>query len=87
MRTGAFSGGSGEEALVIAAAAQICNHYGLITSMPSGMSDSKLMDAQAGYEKGITTLAAALVSWRPGRGARPSPRRTPGPSICCSATW
>lgn len=61
LRTGAFSGGSGEEALVIAAAAQICNHYGLITSMPSGMSDSKLMDAQAGYEKAITTLAAALA--------------------------
>ena len=61
LRTGAFSGGSGEEALVIAAAAQICNHYGLVTSMPSGMSDSKLMDAQAGYEKAITTLAAALA--------------------------
>jgi trimethylamine--corrinoid protein Co-methyltransferase len=61
LRTGAFSGGSGEEALVIAAAAQIANHYGLITSMPSGMSDSKIMDAQAGYEKAITTLVAALA--------------------------
>ena len=61
LRTGSFSGGSGEEALAIAAATQIANHYGLITSMPSGMTDSKTMDAQAGYEKGITTTAAVLA--------------------------
>jgi trimethylamine--corrinoid protein Co-methyltransferase len=61
LRTGAFSGGSGEEALVTAATAQLCNHYGLITSVPSGMTDAKTMDAQAGYEKAITTLAAALA--------------------------
>jgi trimethylamine--corrinoid protein Co-methyltransferase len=61
LRTGAFSGGSGEEALVMAASAQLCNHFGFITSMACGMSDSKLMDAQAGYEKGITTAALALA--------------------------
>jgi trimethylamine--corrinoid protein Co-methyltransferase len=61
LRTGAFSGGSGEEALVIAATAQLVNHYGLISSVPTGMSDSKTMDAQAGYEKGITTVAAILA--------------------------
>jgi trimethylamine--corrinoid protein Co-methyltransferase len=61
LRTGAFSGGSGEEALVTAATTQLCNHYGLITSAPSGMTDSKTMDAQAGYEKAITTLSAALA--------------------------
>jgi trimethylamine--corrinoid protein Co-methyltransferase len=61
LRTGAFSGGSGEEALVIAAATQLSNHYGLITSVPSGMTDSKTMDAQAGYEKAITTTAVALA--------------------------
>jgi trimethylamine--corrinoid protein Co-methyltransferase len=60
LRTGAFSGGSGEEALVMAACAQLCNHYGFITSMASGMTDSKIMDAQAGYEKAITTTALAL---------------------------
>jgi trimethylamine--corrinoid protein Co-methyltransferase len=60
LRTGAFSGGSGEEALVMAATAQLCNHYGFITSMASGMTDSKTMDAQAGYEKAITTLSLAL---------------------------
>ena len=61
LRTGAFSGGSGEEALVMAATAQLCNHYGFITSMASGMTDSKTMDAQAGYEKAITTTALALA--------------------------
>jgi trimethylamine--corrinoid protein Co-methyltransferase len=61
LRTGAFSGGSGEEALVIAATTQLANHYGLITSVPTGMTDSKTMDAQAGYEKAITTLAAVLA--------------------------
>lgn len=60
LRTGAFSGGSGEEALVMAASAQLCNHYGFITSMACGMTDSKVMDAQAGYEKAITTAALAL---------------------------
>ena len=60
LRTGAFSGGSGEEALVMAACAQLCNHYGFITSMASGMTDSKTMDAQAGYESAITTTALAL---------------------------
>jgi len=61
LRTGAFSGGSGEEALVIAAATQLANYYGLTTSVPSGMTDSKTMDAQAGYEKAITTTAVSLA--------------------------
>lgn len=61
LRTGAFTGGSGEEALLMAATAQLCNHYGLVSSVAAGMTDSKTMDAQAGYEKAITTTAAALA--------------------------
>jgi trimethylamine--corrinoid protein Co-methyltransferase len=61
LRTGAFTGGSGEEALLMAATAQLANHYGLITSVATGMTDAKTVDAQAGYEKGITTAAAALA--------------------------
>ncbi len=61
LRTGAFSGGSGEEALVMAASVQLCNHFGFITSAACGMTDSKTMDAQAGYEKGITATALALA--------------------------
>ena len=61
LRTGSFSGGSGEEALMSAASAQITNHYGLASSVGAGMTDSKLPDAQAGYEKGITVAMAALA--------------------------
>jgi len=61
LRTGAFSGGSGEQALVMAATAQMCNHYGLVSSIACGMTDAKTMDAQAGYEKAITTTAAMLA--------------------------
>ena len=60
LRTGAFTGGSGEEALVTAAAVQLCNHFGFITSIGAGMTDSKTMDVQAGYEKALTIAAAAL---------------------------
>ena len=61
LRTGSFSGGSGEEALVMAATTQLCNHFGFITSVACGMTDSKTMDAQAGYEKAITATALALA--------------------------
>ncbi|MFQ5549388.1 MAG: trimethylamine methyltransferase family protein, partial [Woeseia sp.] len=61
LRTGAFSGGSGEEALITAATVQLCNHFGLTTSVGTGMTDSKTMDVQAGYEKAITTATAALA--------------------------
>jgi trimethylamine--corrinoid protein Co-methyltransferase len=60
LRTGSFTGGSGEEALIMAATAQLCNFYGFISSTACGMSDSKTMDAQAGYEKAVTTTALAL---------------------------
>jgi trimethylamine--corrinoid protein Co-methyltransferase len=61
LRTGAFSGGSGEEALISAATVQICNHFGFITSIGSGMTDSKTIDVQAGYEKALTVATAALA--------------------------
>jgi trimethylamine--corrinoid protein Co-methyltransferase len=61
LRTGSFTGGSGEQALVMAATSQICNHYGLISSVATGMSDAKTFDAQAGYEKAVTTLCSALA--------------------------
>ncbi|MGL6279534.1 MAG: trimethylamine methyltransferase family protein [Gaiella sp.] len=61
LRTGAFTGGGGEEALLMAASAQIANHLGLPSSVAAGMTDAKSMDAQAGYEKGISIAAAALA--------------------------
>jgi len=59
LRTGAFSGGSGEEAVVSAGAAQMINFYGLPSSMGAGMTDSKTPDYQAGYEKALTIALAA----------------------------
>jgi trimethylamine---corrinoid protein Co-methyltransferase len=59
LRTGAMSGGSGEQALLTAACAQMAQFYDLPSAVPAGMSDAKLPDAQAGYEKGMTNLLAA----------------------------
>jgi trimethylamine--corrinoid protein Co-methyltransferase len=60
LRTGSFTGGGGEEALISAAAAQVINSYGLVSSVGAGMSDAKLPDNQAGYEKAIAVTLAAL---------------------------
>jgi len=59
LRTGAMSGGSGEQALLSAACAQMAGFYDLPNSVPAGMTDSKLPDAQSGGEKGYTVSLAA----------------------------
>ena len=59
LRTGAFTGGSGEEAVVSAGATQMINFYGLPSSVGAGMTDSKLPDYQAGYEKALAIALAA----------------------------
>ena len=61
LRTGAFSGGGGEEAIMSAASAQLTNHYDLASSVGAGMTDAKSPDAQSGYEKGISIVMAALA--------------------------
>jgi trimethylamine--corrinoid protein Co-methyltransferase len=61
LRTGSFSGGGGEEAVLTAAAAQITGYYDLPNSVAAGMTDSKVPDNQAGYEKGMTNLLAGLA--------------------------
>lgn len=60
LRTGAFSGGGGEIAVMNAASAQIINWLGLVSGVASSMTDSKVLDAQYGAEKGVTALAAGL---------------------------
>jgi len=60
LRTGAMSGGSAEQALLTAACAQMAQFYDLPGGSAAGMSDSKLPDIQAGYEKGITNVMAGL---------------------------
>ncbi len=61
LRTGAFTGGGGEEALLTAAAVQMCRFYDLPSSVGAGMTDSKSIDAQAGYEKGVSVTLAAVA--------------------------
>ncbi len=60
LRTGAMSGGSAEAGILNAASAQIANHYNLPSGVAAGMADSKVPDAQAGYEKAMTTVLAGL---------------------------
>lgn len=60
LRTGAFSGGGGEGAVLNAAAAQVADFYDLPSGVAAGMSDSKLPDEQAGYEKALTNVLAGL---------------------------
>jgi len=59
LRTGAMSGGGGEAAIASAAAAQLLLHLGLPSTVSAGMTDSKIADAQAGYEKGYSVALAA----------------------------
>ena len=61
LRTGVFSGGSGETAILNAASAQLSNWLGLPSGVVSSMTDAKAIDAQYGMEKGVTSLAAALA--------------------------
>ena len=61
LRTGAFTGGSGEEALAMAASAQLANHFGMISCVGAGMTDAKTMDAQAGFEKALSIATSALA--------------------------
>ncbi len=61
LRTGAFSGGSGETAVLNAASAQLSNWLGLPSGVACSMSDAKAIDAQYGMEKGLTSMAAALA--------------------------
>ena len=58
LRTGAMTGGSGEEAVLNAAAAQVANWLDLPSGVAAGMADSKVPDNQAGHEKGLTVALA-----------------------------
>ena len=60
LRTGAFAGGGAEAALLGAASGQMSNFYGIPGGMGAGMTDSKLPDNQAGFEKGLSVALAAL---------------------------
>ncbi|MCB2095589.1 MAG: trimethylamine methyltransferase family protein [Rhodobacteraceae bacterium] len=59
LRTGAMCCGSGEQALLTAACGQMGRYYGLISGIPAGIADSKVPDAQSGYEKALNHVVTA----------------------------
>jgi trimethylamine--corrinoid protein Co-methyltransferase len=61
LRTGRFSGGGPEFALMNAAAAQIVHRFGLPVYNSAALTDSKIPDIQAGYERGLSGTTAALA--------------------------
>lgn len=61
LRTGAMSGGSGEQALLSAGCAQMMGFYDLPGGGPAGFADSKLPDMQAGWEQAMSNVLAGLT--------------------------
>jgi len=59
LRTGSMCGGGGEQAILMAAAAQMGRHFNLPTSSIAGITDAKTMDAQFGMEKTLTVSMSA----------------------------
>ncbi len=59
LRTGALCAGSGEQALLTSACAQMGRYYDLVSGIPAGISDSKIPDPQSGYEKAINHVTTA----------------------------
>jgi len=60
MRTGQYASGAVELGIINAVAAQMAQYYRIPIYSTGGMSDSKIPDIQAGYEKGLQTLLVAL---------------------------
>ncbi|MCY4313626.1 MAG: trimethylamine methyltransferase family protein [Gammaproteobacteria bacterium] len=58
LRTGAMSGGSGEQAVLMAACGQVGRYLDLPTGIAAGMADAKTPDAQSGFEKAYTVTLA-----------------------------
>ena len=60
LRTGAMSGGSGEQALLSAGCAQMHRYYDLPGGAAAGIADAKLPDMQAGWEQATSNVMAGL---------------------------
>ncbi|MEJ6388057.1 trimethylamine methyltransferase family protein [Gymnodinialimonas ulvae] len=60
LRTGAMSVGSGEQALLSAACAQMHQFYGVPGGAAGGASDAKMPDMQAGWEQMCSNVMAGL---------------------------
>ncbi len=61
LRTGAMSGGSGEQALLTAGCAQMHQFYGIPGGAAAGIADSKMPDMQAGWECAMSNVMAGMA--------------------------
>jgi trimethylamine--corrinoid protein Co-methyltransferase len=61
MRTGAYAAGAVETGIVAMALAQLGRHYGYPTGSYLGLTNAKVSDAQAGYEKAMSPTLAATA--------------------------
>ena len=61
LRTMGYLSGAVEQGLLNAGAAQLAQHWQIPFYATSGMSDSKVIDVQTGYEGAMTTLMASLA--------------------------
>lgn len=61
LRSGAMTGGSGEQALLTAGCAQMHKFYGLPGGAAAGIADAKLPDMQAGWEQMCSNVMAGLA--------------------------
>lgn len=61
MKTMRYLGAPIESGLINAAAAQLTHYYGIPYYSTGGISDSKTLDAQCGYESAITNLLVGLA--------------------------
>jgi trimethylamine--corrinoid protein Co-methyltransferase len=70
MRSGIIAKGAVEAGLFNVATAQLAQYYGIPSRGTASDTESKVLDIQAGYEKAITLLMAALAGvnyiWYPG---------------------
>lgn len=61
LRSGAYAPGGIECGMLNMAHAQMARHYGIPCSGYIGLTNSKLVDAQAGYEKAMSCMAGLLA--------------------------
>ena len=56
-----YLGGPVESGMINAATAQLAQHYGIPYYATAGISDSKILDVQSGYESAVNNLLVALA--------------------------
>ena len=61
MRSGAYTPGGIENGILVMAFAQMARHYNVPSAGYVGLTNSKVVDAQAGFEKSLAPMASVLA--------------------------